>query len=151
MDSQTANDLAAGAPGVLTLGGTDYLVAPATDKTGILVRNYVKSKLKTPIQAIADAVQGLPAALRAEVLRAAVAQQAGGSEVTEEGSREILLSVDGCRFLAWVHLKPPTNPELTRKQLDALVTEDNYLDVFPELDRATGMSQLAKQANAEGN
>lgn len=151
MDSQTANDLAAGAPGVITLGGVEYLVAPATDKTGILVRNYVKSKLKTPIQAIADAVQGLPAALRAEVLKAAVSQQAGGSEVTEEAARDILLSVDGCRFLAWVHLKPPTNPELTREKLNALITEENYLDVFPELDKATGMSQLAKQAGAAGN
>lgn len=148
MDSATANDLAAGAPGVLTLGGTEYLVAPATDKTGILVRNYIKQKLRTPIQAVADSIKDLPAKLRAEVLKAAVAQQAGGSEVTEEAARDILLSVDGCRFLAWVHLKPPTNPGLDRKQLDTLITDDNYLDVFPELDRATGMIALAKDADA---
>jgi hypothetical protein len=144
MLSDQANELAAGAPGVLPLGGTDYLVAPATDKTGILVRNWVKGRLKTPVQAVAEAVKHLPPAVRAEAMRAAVAQQAGGSEVTEEAAREILLSLDGCRFLAWTHLKPPTNPGLTREQLDALITEDNYLDVFADLDRATGMGDLAK-------
>ena len=151
MDSKTADEMAAGGPGIVTLGGTDYLCAPVDDKKFFAMRAYVKSKLKTPVQAVAEAVKDLPPALRAEALKAAVAQQAGGSEVTEEAAHDIILSRDGCRFIAWLHMQPPLNPDLTREKLNELITDDTYLDVFGQLDDATGLSKLVKAEGERGN
>ena len=153
MDTLTANELIAGAPGIVRLGDTEYLAAPATDKTFIAARNYIKSKLKTPLEAVAAVVQNLPPAIRAEALKAAVAQQSGGAEITAEAATEVMMSLDGCRFLAWLHMRPPANPELTREKLESLITEDNYLDVFSMLDEATGVTKLAarKGGGQEGN
>lgn len=148
MDQATANEHAGGGPGVVTLDGVSYFAAPATEKTFFAVRSYVKSQLKTPLAAVAAVFKDLPPAMRAEAIKEAVAQQPGGSEVTAEASTEILVSLSGCRFLAWLHMKPPLNPDLTRAKLDALITEDNYLDVFLQLDEATGVTKLAEEANS---
>ena len=144
MDTPTADDAAAGAPGVVLLGGKEYLCAPASAKTFVAARNYIRSKLKTPLAAVAEAFKDLPPSLRAEAIKAAVAQQAGGSEITDEAATDVMVSVAGCRFMAWLHMRPPLNPDLKRETLDSLITEDNYLDVLKQLDDATGVSQLAK-------
>lgn len=141
----TPSENVVGAPGVITLGGKDYAVAAATDRTLLLVRRWVQSRLRSPIAAVAAELDSLPPAHRTAALQAAASVQASGSIVTDEAAMEHLMSVDGVRWLAWQHMMPPVNPDLTRAALDALVTEDNLLDTFLALDAATGMSELVER------
>lgn len=161
MDSQTANEQAAGAPGVVRLGDADYLCAPATDASLVAAYNFVRERLKSRRQTVANlwatlppeqakAIAALPAELRGEAVKSIVAAEVERDR--EQDAADVILSLDGCRFIAWLHLKPPLNPDLTRERLHTLITEDNYADVFLDLDRATGVTALIqRKAGDQGN
>lgn len=161
MDSQTADEQAAGAPGVVTLGGVDYLCAPVTDAKLVAVRQWTKKRrAKSPQQMMletlaelpaekAKAIAALPPALRADALKA-IFPEMPPDALTEEEAQEAIVSVEGCRFVAWLHLQPPSNPGLKREKLDSLITEDNFLDVYLQLNEATGLAKLA-EGRSSGN
>ena len=154
MDSKTADEMAAGGPGIVTLGGTDYLCAPVTDAKLVAVRQWTKKRrAKSPQQMMLEALAALPAdkakaiaalppALRDSALKA-IFPEMPPDALTEEEAQEAIVSVEGCRFVAWLHLQPPMNPGLKREALDALITEDNFLDVYLQLNEATGLNKLA--------
>ena len=162
MDTPTADDQAAGAPGVVLLGGKEYLASPVTDASLVAVRNWAKAQnRKTPQQLMleslaklppdqAKAIAALPAALRADAFKT-IFPALPPDQLTAEEAQSVIVSLAGCRFIAWMHLKPPLNPGLAREALDALITEDNYLDVFSQLNDATGLSELANKDADLGN
>lgn len=157
MDQRTADDQAAGAPGIVTLEGREYLVSPVTDATLVAVRNWARTQnRKSPQQLMlealarlppdqAKAIAALPPVLRADAFKAIFPEMAP-DELTEEEAQGLVVSLAGCRFIAWLHCKPPLNPDLSREKLEALITEDNYLDVFMQLNEATGLSKMARGA-----
>src|SRR5438105_5032681 len=106
MTSADKNELAAGAPGTVEIGGRVYLVSQPTDAMFLTVKGYVKQRVKTPLQAVAEDLKNLPPSLQVEALRAAAVVQAGGSALTAEAMQDVLLTPDGAAFLAWVHIRP---------------------------------------------
>jgi len=156
MDAER-NEAAAGAPGTITLGGQTYLVSPATVATFLTVRKHLmklaqqrQAEAVSPLAAIKKDLEGLSPADRAVAIQAAVAMAKPQSvEVTEDLCAEFLFSAEGCRFVAWLHLRQ-NHPELTQQRLAELIDEDNAADVYLQLDEATGMGRLGNRAGRRG-
>ena len=149
MAKTTRSELAHGAPGPLTIGDRTFLVSPPSLRDLQTIRSWVKKQLPTPLQAAIRDLAGLPVELREVAIREAVKANPGGADVTGEAMREHLISAPGCRFMTWVLCKKE-QPDLTLKELEPLITEDNAADVFVALDEAAGLSALGKEQSPTG-
>lgn len=131
MDAATANRLAPGGAGVITLGGVEYLVAQPT----LADKETLQTRLALFVRQQA-AKQGL--------------RLKPGEGQSSEAILDAMCSVQGVRFLAWLLIRK-VQPEVRREDLDAAITEDNCLQVFIELDDACGMGFLGNSAGGPGS
>lgn len=146
MDLRQANDLATGAPGTITLGEQVFLVAQPTDADFVTLRRHLRElflqRARTPLKAIMEDLKGLPPGVQQEVLKAAVAQQAGGgSEPTSEALQQLLFEPDGCRFWVWL-LARKHQPLLKLEELLPLITPETVDDTLAQLLRASGFKDM---------
>lgn len=136
-------ELAHGGAVPVTLGEKTFLLSPPKLKDGDTVRNFIIKKLPSPLAAAAADLANIDPKYHEAVLKAAAAVQSGGATITSEAATKVLTSAEGCRFLFWLCARP-NHPDLTTAALAELITDDNAVEVFREVDDATGMSRVGK-------
>lgn len=141
-----------GGSGTITIGVHTFIVDPPTDKDLGTLLKFLKSRIKSPLQRVVDdpGFKQLTGPDRRAAIRAATAATASQSGMDRGGATEALQTVEGCRFLAWLVCRK-NSPDLTIEALAVLITEENYLSVFVDLDEATGMGQLGNSAGRPGS
>ncbi len=146
-DRGTVQEATSGAPGTITLGGQEWLVAQATDSDLMAVRKRLMKEAKDPLGMYAELLKHphwrtLPKKVRDEIAKEAGQKAAAKEKVlTPEMATNLLMEPDGCRFFAWVLLRK-MHPDLRLEQLTEWITEDNAPDVFAKLSRESGMDAL---------
>jgi hypothetical protein len=145
IDQATANHLAAGANGAVTLGDATYLVAQPTKADfialGKMLRKEWHAKNCRPLAAIADELEGLPPDLREFAIKAAVGIKAKASAPDSGALSALIAEPEGCAAWVWI-LTRKTSPGLTLEQLRTIITEQNVNDVCVELLAATDMKRV---------
>jgi hypothetical protein len=146
VDLNTANDLVTGAPGTITLGGRLFLVGQPTTQDFVALRRHLHSlavkKAKPPLAAIAEELSKLPAHLQSEAIKAAVAQQASGPQVTNEAITEQLYTPEGCAFWTWL-LIYKNHKDVRFEEVKAWVSEENVNEVLASLLKASSLEAIA--------
>lgn len=118
-----------GASATVSIGGKTWIVSAPTGPEELLIayeyRRQIMEEAKTPLQAIAGDLQGLPMGMVKMAIDAAVAAQAAGiggkAEPTDEAIGGRQFHVDGLRFRFWV-LAKKNHPELTLDMVRELIT-----------------------------
>ena len=145
MDTTNSNESIISPPGTIDLGGKTYLVSKPMEKDVFAVAMYAKKLAKrkyNPIRETLDALQGLTASEEAKtavILQAHRVQSSG--EVPADAISDELMGPKGCAFYAWILIRK-NHPEVTLEQLQALITEDNAVVVFADLDEASGAKMI---------
>lgn len=146
MDKRTVNELVAGGCGMLELGGRTYVVSAPTDADMATLakelRRLALSRARSPLEALAEKFNALPAAMREAAIRAAVDREAVNvrKEPDAEECASQLYTTEGCRFWVW-WLCRKHEPALTLKDFDC-VTADSAVEVLLKLRDATDVSRL---------
>ena len=135
------------APGTIKLGNTTYLVAKPSEKDVFAVFFHAKKeakKLFNPIQEVTDALRGLPVSeqQKTELLLQAHRVKVSGEE-PEDASTAYLTSPRGAAFYAWMLIRKE-HPGVTLEEIQGLITEDNVVSVFADLDEASGAHLIHK-------
>jgi hypothetical protein len=124
MDQKTANALATGAGGTVTLGGEPYAVAQPTEEDTKVIGLFLKKQL---------------ARLNGK-----------GHEPDADTMLDLLCSLEGVRFLAYTLLRK-ARPDLPWKLVCDEIQEHNYIHWYAELDAASGMADLGNSAGRPGS
>lgn len=142
------------APGTIELDGTTYLVSSPTDSDIFMLMQYVTKIAKKSYKPVSEAalmLKGLTdisQTARDEIML--TAYKAGNSqEIPAERINEVMMSPVGCRFFAFILLKK-NQPELKLEDLTKLITEDNWIEIFSELDEASGLRFIHKGLESSG-
>ena len=153
MSEDTTNEATVSAPGTINLSGKTWLVEKPTEKDVFAVFMFAKKEAKrhyNPIRETLDALAGLTAsedAKTAVILQAHRVQVSG--EVPEDAISDVLMGPKGCAFYAWILIRK-SHPEVTLEQLQTLITEDNSVIVFAELDEASGANMIHRGFEESG-
>lgn len=147
MEKEQANEIATGAPGTVSLNGETYLVSQPTVATFMTVRQWIRKRLKSPLEAVAPHIKHLPPELQAEVIKHAVSRQESGSELTDDRLQAEISTPEGTAFLLWL-LARPHHPETTPKTFLPHLTEDNVFGILADLLTATRLEDL--EGNGRG-
>jgi hypothetical protein len=133
------NERIAGAPGPVVIGGQTYLASPPSDQDMATLHNFFRQKLKNPLAAIADDLDGLPAHLRDSAIRAAVELKAGGGvKMTEEFIGQEIQKPDGAAFFAWLLVRK-NHPEIKLEVVRQGVSDEAAaVKLLGDLVQATG-------------
>lgn len=145
MTSETRNELAATAKGLLRLGDKTLVVRTPTDADSAFFmaefRRLAKLKCRSPLAALADEWASLPPEMKAMAMREAVGQKAGGdSEPTVQQIGAQFYEPEGCRVVVW-WLARDDHPDLQLADLEKLITQDTVIAVLADLARATGVDR----------
>ena len=133
------------APGSVTVKGTTYLVDQFTTGSVFAVYDWAMERARkeyNPFKETMDAIAGLgvpPEQQTALLLQAQRVKQVG--EVPEELITRVLRSREGAAFALWV-LTRKYHPDVTLEQLTAYIDESNRIDVYVEIDRASGANAI---------
>lgn len=147
MTQDRDNADATAAPATLELGGLGVLILrPLTPQDEAFIRaEYIRQclpLLKSPLQQIADDVKGLPPALAAIAVRAAVEIQSGSFSGKGDPTEEMILSrlyhPDGVAFRIWIHARD-AQPALKLAEVRAEITDANTVEVLANLAKAFGL------------
>jgi hypothetical protein len=150
VDPKTADELAAGAPGTVTLGGKLWLISPPSDEVMLTLRQWVAQRMETPVEAIAKKVRNLPPELQEAAIREAVRSEAAGSDVTAERINRELATVEGASFWFWLLAREHQPDVDLEKDVRPLVTEANVFGVLIDLHRASSLARVAKNLPSGG-
>lgn len=144
IDTKTANRLATGAPGSLTLAGRVYLVTQPTRADFVTLRKHLlatwKPQQTSPLAAIAPELAALPLELQKVAVAEAVKLKDARKEPTAAEAEELLLSPPGVAFWAWLLVRK-LQPEVTLAELQAAITLENVDQVIAELMTANGLEE----------
>jgi len=99
-------------------------------------------KAKPPLAAIVEELSKLPAHLQSEAIKAAVAQQSSGPQVTNEAVAEQLYTPEGCAFWTWL-LILKNHKDVKFEDVKAWVSEENLNEVLASLLKASSMEAIA--------
>lgn len=142
IESKTANQLATGAPGTISVGETTFLVGQPTDADFVTMRKHFvkvwKARNSAPLKAVAEAVKGLPPAVAAEAIKEAARLQAGNQEPSDDAIKGMIHDAECCAFWVWV-LAKKHDAGLKLDVVQSLVTDETVDDVFAQLLVATGL------------
>lgn len=135
------------APGTIQLGGKLYLCAKPTERDVFSVFFYAKKeakKLFNPFREVIDSLSDLPVTedQKKELLLQAGRVKSSG-EVPYDAISNYLTSPSGAAFYAYVLLRKE-QPEVKLEELRKLITEENVLDIFADLDEASGANLIHK-------
>lgn len=133
------NEQTAGAAGLVTIADRNYLASPPTDQDFGTLHNHLRRKLKNPVAAIAEDLEGLPPHVQQAAIRAAVELKAGGgAAMTSEFVSQELAKPEGCALLAWLLIRK-NHPEVTLEAIKAGIPDDQTAArVLSELGEAAG-------------
>lgn len=152
-EQQATNRAASGAPGVITLGGTDYYIAQPGRADFVTLSRKLrllwKEQHPNPVKELTDELPLIPKEYHALLLKVAV-EAKQSIEPTNEALSALLSEVDGCRF--WVrHLANKAVPgSLTAAQAKTLITEDTVDQVLVDLLEAGGLRDAEIAMGDEG-
>jgi hypothetical protein len=146
MDINKANEAVSGGPGVLELGGTTYLVGQPDDRTFRTLLAHLRSKIKTPLTAVAEELAAMPPEMRALVQSGAISEAVkikagGGVELTQSYVQEELMKPAGAAFLAWLLIRKE-QPDAKLAEIEPHVTDDNVVEVLAKLMTASGLEAV---------
>jgi hypothetical protein len=139
---EEACEVATGAPGTIRLGNTVWLVSQPTAADLLALRSYVKARLPSPLEAVAQKVKGLPPEVQAAAVKAAVELEASGSEVTADRIQDELCRPEVAGWWLWMLARkehPWAKPDDFRAHLDT----DNVHAVLADLFAATRMEGVS--------
>lgn len=142
-------ELAHGGAVPVTLGERTYLLSSPTLRDMDTVRNWILSRLPSPLAAVAADLKNIDPKYHDAVLKAAAAVQPGGAALTAEAASKVLMTPDGCRFVFWLVARK-NHPDLKTDDLKDLITEDNAAAVYRDVDDATGMNRLGNEEPPAG-
>ena len=133
------------APGTITLGGKTYLVAKPSERDVFAIFHQARKEAKkayNPFREVNEALDGLevPIESRTALLLQAHRVKISG-EVPGDAATEWLTSPPGAAFYAWVLLRKQ-HPEVSLEAVRQTITDENCLDVFMELDEASGADMI---------
>jgi hypothetical protein len=158
LTQEETNRALASAPGTVTVGDKTYLVDKFTTATVFSVYEWgteAAHRAYNPFREVAEALKDLetaglaPApedrtALLAQAHRVKVAGEVPGDLITK-----CLRGREGVAFTLWV-LTRNHHPELTYESCKGLITDDNRLDVYVQLDVASGANIVNKAVMSAG-
>lgn len=140
-------------PGVMELGGRDYLVSPPSDGDIFMLMQYVTKVAKkaySPVKEAVEMCKGLDISKEAKDTIILEAYRSGNSkEVPAERINEVMMSPIGCRFFAFLLCKKEQS-EIKMDHFKEIITEDNWVEVFSQLDTASGMDFIHSGIEASG-
>lgn len=144
VDQQTANHLATGAPGTITLDGQVYLVGQPTKADFVTLSKRLREMWKrdnqnTLAQVTAE-LSGIPKEHHAAIIEAAVRAKPS-IEPDSAALSALLQHEEGLRFWTWLLLRKH-DPVLTQARVAELVSADNVDQVLADLFEAGGMAQI---------
>ena len=134
------------APGSIEIGGRTLLVSCPTEKDIFAVLQYARKQVKrsyNPIKEAQEALAGIPgvtAEQQTAILLQAWKVKAAG-EIPEDAVNDYITGKDGCAFYGWI-LTRKSHPEVTAEQWRAWVTDDNSIQVYADLDEASGVNLI---------
>ena len=135
-----ANRAVLGTPGVVRVGGREFVVPQPTagDEARVYeaMRDVAAKACVSPLSYVNANAEGMAPGVLAEALRVAVAMGSGGGvEPTREAVQRAYSSLDGVRFQLWYYARK-AEPKLTRQEVADLVGEDDRYDVLDALAAA---------------
>jgi hypothetical protein len=148
VDFEKASEAATGAGGVVRVGDMTLVVRQPAPADLLCLRSWVRARLKTPLQALAETLKDLPADMQEAAVRQAVALQASGSEATYDRTQEELATPEGCAWWLW-HLSKDQHQGLTPETVRALVTPENVYAVLSDLLTASRMRDVAPNSTGQ--
>ena len=147
LTQEETNAALASGPGTVTIGERTILVDKITSATVFSVYEWGSKrarKLYNPFREVTEALNGLPidASDRTRLL-----QQAGTVKVSGDLPGDLITecvrSVEGVAFQLFLFSRTH-HPELTCEECGRLVTEENRIDVYVQIDEATGANIVNK-------
>lgn len=143
----------AGAPGTVDIGGTVFLLDKLTTATVFALYEWGSEqarKLYNPYREVCEALDGLAVdpADKTRLLVQAQSVQASG-EIPGDLITKCLRSREGVAFYLWV-LTRRYHPTLTYAAAVELVTPENRLDLYCQLDAASGANVVNKAVMSAG-
>ena len=141
------------APGTVNLGNQTYLVDKFTTASVFAVYEWGTEQAKktyNPFKEVCDALEGLSVTpeQKAQLLGQAHQVKVAG-EVPADQITKCLRSKEGVAFQLWI-LTRKHHPELTFEACKAAITDDNRLDVYVQLDVASGANIVNKAVIESG-
>lgn len=147
VEQKTANQLATGAPGTISLGGEVYLVGQPTPADFVTLRKRLrelwKAEHQNTLAAVTQELAGIPKEYHGVILAEAVKAKPS-TEPSNEALLALLMQEAGCRFWTWLLLRKHA-PALTQTQVAELVTAGNVDQVLADLFEAGGMAQIESE------
>ncbi len=150
MNRETRDQLAATQVGLLHLNGRTLAVRSPGPKhwAAMASESYrlARKKCRSPLTALAEEWDSLPASMRDMAMSKAITMKAGGEvEPTAEQVAAQIHTPEGCRAWVWI-LAREEQPALTFEEVAPLVTEENVMEVLAGLAAATGADRLLKNS-----
>lgn len=157
MTDKEKNTEAAAPSRPITLGGHVYLVDPPTVSQNKSIIFFIQrriAKRATPLSRLANdpAFKLLPLQAQVEAAREASKAQVGvGETPTIDGAAILaeLMEPETLAFVVWL-LSRRNHPDLRMEEIAPHITEANAVQVFAELNEASGMASLGETAGPVG-
>lgn len=145
IDTQTANRLATGAPGTITLGEHVYIISQPTKADMVTLRKHLNAAYqanKSPVLAeIAPELAGLSPELQRMAIEAAVKLKDGNRVASPEALEALILEPANVAFWVWLLVRR-NHPEAKLDTIRAAVTEENVDTVIAEMMDAGGLREI---------
>lgn len=126
-------------PGLLSLGGREFVILPPTPRDQLATMDRMKSlaraKCVSPLDYVLKHATLPPGAMALAVQEAIKLGAGGGIEPTPDAVWEQYTSLDGVRWRVWYHVSRVVK-DFKPEDVAPLVTEDNLFDAAEALDAA---------------
>jgi len=140
------------APGVLKLGGREFVILPPTPRDMLAVRARMEAlageKCVSPLDFALKHTHLPPALLAVAVTEAIKLGSGGGVKPHPDAVWDEYASLTGVRWRVWYHVSRVLGDAFTLEGAAALVTDDNLLDASEALDAALRLKDLDPNAQA---
>lgn len=143
----TRNAALVSAPGTVTVDGRTYMVDKSTTAQIFSIYEWAveqAAKMYNPFRDVTDALAGLPvtpeqtAALLTQAHQVKLAGEVPGNLITK-----CLRSNEGVAFQLWISARS-NHADLTLEACNTLISDKNRVDIYVQLDKATGANILNK-------
>lgn len=153
MNQETRTEVAAKTHGLLHIRDKTYAVrVPGAAEWSALageLRRLAKRKARSPLAALAEEFDNLPAAMRGLAMEKAIGLKSGGEvEPTTEQIGSQIWEPEGCRAWVWILIRRE-HPDVTFAEIEGLIDASNVVDVLAELATATGQGQAFPNSNGQ--
>lgn len=139
-------------PGVLALGGREYVILPPTPRdmlaTHARMKELARARCVSPLEYVLQHSGTLPAGALALAVAEAIKLGAGGGiDPTPDAVWEQYTTLAGARWRVWYHVSRVLK-DFKPADVEPLVTEDNIADALEALDVALRIGAIDPNAPA---